>query len=243
MERFIFRLSTVGMGVIVWLLVACTYSSNEKRSNVTVVGAMRNAMWKGEISGIIYLDTLHDKEHLYGLGPLENLRGELMILDGKSYKSQVVTDTSMHVLETFDVRAPFFSYARIEEWKQHVLPDSVRTIAQLEQYLSATTQGQKQAFLFRVTGRVERAVVHVVNLPKGSTVRSPTEAHRGQVNYTLENQAVEILGFYSTRHKAVFTHHDTNVHMHLMTTDHQVMGHLDKVSLVRGSAVLHLPTL
>ena len=57
------------------------------------------------------------------------------------------------------------------------------------------------------------------------------EAHQGQVNYTLTNENVEIVGFYSTKHQGIFTHHDSFLHMHLITTDEQKMGHLDAVQL------------
>lgn len=235
----------IGFGLVLLMqfLFACTDAPKGNESEVQIVGAMRNTMWKGEIAGIIHLDTLRDKENLYGLGPVENLSGELVILNGKSYKSEVRTDSTMRVTETFDVKAPFFSYARIEKWIENELPDSIQTIVQLEKYLGTVVQDRKQPLFFKIEGRVKNAYVHVVNLPKGSTVSSPTEAHRGQVNYRIENQSVEILGFYSTRHKAIFTHHNTNVHMHLITQDLQRMGHVDKLSLIGGTAVLYLPAL
>jgi acetolactate decarboxylase len=81
-----------------------------------------------------------------------------------------------------------------------------------------------------------------VNLPKGSKVSSPNEAHNGQKNYELINEPSEIIGFFSTNHKAVFTHHDTYLHMHLMTTNLQKMGHLDEVLFKKGTMKLYLPT-
>ena len=65
--------------------------------------------------------------------------------------------------------------------------------------------------------------------------------HQGQTNYMLENSEVEIVGFFSTEHKGIFTHHDSNVHMHLITTDRKKMGHLDKVFFGNGSMKLYLP--
>jgi acetolactate decarboxylase len=45
----------------------------------------------------------------------------------------------------------------------------------------------------------------------------------------LQQAEVDMIGFFSTRHKGVFTHHDSNVHMHLITSDKKTMGHLDEV--------------
>ncbi len=195
---------------------------------------MREVMWKGELSGKIDLDTISNKTNLYGLGPVEYLAGEILIINGKSYRSVVTGENSMKVEETYQIKAPFFGYANVSQWKEQSLPDSIRTIQQLEDYINALTTKSTRPFFFRLQGTIENATIHIVNLPAGSTVSSPDEAHVGQVNYDLSNEQAEIIGFFSTRHKAIFTHHDTFLHMHLITIDHKKMGHLDKLLLGRG---------
>jgi acetolactate decarboxylase len=46
---------------------------------------------------------------------------------------------------------------------------------------------------------------------------------------TLENQEVEMLGFYSNKHHAIFTHHTTNMHIHVKSK--KVIGHIDDMTL------------
>jgi acetolactate decarboxylase len=198
-------------------------------------------MWKGELHGNIDLDTIADKTNLYGLGPVAFLRGEILIIDGKSYKSTVVSDSTMHVEETYRLKAPFFAYANIAGWTAQPLPDSVQTIQQLEQYLDMVTTSSPRPYLFKLAGIVEEATIHIVNLPEGATVSSPEEAHAGQKNYKLKNEQFEIVGFFSTEHKAIFTHHDTFLHMHFITKDLQKMGHLDKALFQKGTTTLYLP--
>jgi acetolactate decarboxylase len=211
-------------------------------NSVKIVGEMKNVMWKGQLYGNILLDTITHKENLYGLGPVEYLSGEILIIDGKSYRSTVVSDMTMKVEETYDIKAPFFGYANIANWTEHTLPDSILTIPQLEQYLDKVTKAASRPFMFKLYGTVERAAIHIVNLPKGSRVSSPDEAHQGQKTYELINEQVEIIGFFSTKHKSVFTHHDTYLHMHLMTTGRQKMGHLDQASFGKGTMKLSLPS-
>lgn len=213
----------------------------EYRDDVTVIGEMRNVMWNGELAGIIDLQTLSGREHLYGLGPVEYLRGEILILDGISYKSTVVSDTEMHVETTFDMKAPFFGYATIAEWTEHDLPASVQTIPQLEEYLAEAGDSLSHPFMFKLLGMVDEALIHIVNLPEGTEVSSPAEAHQGQIDYPLQNEKVDILGFYSTEHQRIFTHRDSFVHMHLITADRQKMGHLDEVKFRGGTITLSLP--
>lgn len=232
---------TILLTLTIFTLTSNSAIAQQTSGDVKIVGEMKNVMWKGQLSGSINLDTLTNKTHLYGLGPVEYLRGEILIVDGKSYKSTVVSGKTMKVEETYDLKAPFFGYAVISKWTEHELPDSVQSIPQLETYLVQTTKNAPRPFMFKLTGTVEQATIHVVNLPEGSKVSSPDEAHEGQKNYDLKNEQSEIIGFFSTEHKAIFTHHDTFLHMHLITKDRLKMGHLDKVVFKKGMVKLYLP--
>jgi acetolactate decarboxylase len=223
------------------LFASCSSKAQQTTNEVKIVGQMKNVMWKGQLYGTINLDTIANKRNLYGFGPVEYLSGEILIIDGKSYKSTVVSDSTMVVEETYEIKAPFFSYANISKWTDQILPESVQTIQQLEQYLDNITKSSPRPYLFKLSGTVEKATIHIVNLPKGSKVSSPDEAHKGQRNYELKNQQSEIIGFFSTEHKAIFTHHDTFLHMHLITTNRKIMGHLDEVLFKNGTIKLYLP--
>jgi acetolactate decarboxylase len=222
------------------ILASCTGREKEKHS-VSVIGQMKDVMWKGELFGKISLDSLANKGDLYGLGPMEYLAGELLVWGGKSFKSTVTSDSSMKVEETFEVKAPFFAYSVISDWKSLALPDSIQDIKQLEQFLSKLSTSSKEPFLFKISSKIDSAKIHVINLPAGSKVSSPQDAHQGQVDYLLKDETVDLLGFFSTQHKTIFTHHDTFLHLHLITADHQKMGHLDEVIFRRGSVKLFLP--
>ena len=227
-------------------LFACNTADHNSASSKTypdvkVAGAMKNVMWQGELHGIINLGTITNKEGLYGLGPESYLTGELLINDGHSYVSRVLTDTTMRVEETFTVEAPFFVYANVSEWKELDLPETVTTIGELEAFLDQRTRDYKRPFAFKLTGTVATALIHIQNLPKGKVVRSPAEAHQGQTNFTLESEEVEIIGFFSTGHQGIFTHHDSFLHMHLITNDRKKMGHLDQVEFESGKVKLFLP--
>jgi len=238
---------TLAIGLTVITLISC--NSTEKKSEtkienqsiVQVAGAMKNVMWKGELAGTINLDTIKDKNGLYGLGPVEYLTGELLIIDGKSYVSTVTSDSTMEVNENYKVKAPFLVYANQTDWNIEDLPSEIKTIKELEEFIDKKTLNYKRPFVFKLIGQVDSAKIHIQNLPKGTKVSSPEEAHQGQKNYLLENSKVEIVGFFSTEHKGIFTHHDSNIHMHLITTDRNKMGHLDKVFFGNGSIKLYLP--
>lgn len=224
-----------------FLFINSKATAQPAHNDVIIVGAMSNVMWKGELYGNINLDTLSQKTHLYGIGPVEYLKGEIVIVDGRSYRSTVLSDSTMMVEETFAIKAPFFGYAYISKWYGQDLPVAIQSMQQLEAFIDQATKTSKRPLLFKVTGRVDKASIHVVNLPAGAKVSSPDDAHKGQTHFLLTDEAVEIIGFFSTEHKSVFTHHDSNLHMHLLTADRKKMGHLDEVSFKKGSLKLFLP--
>jgi acetolactate decarboxylase len=226
-----------------FLFQRCTSPQTKKEFNypdVKIVSAMKNVMWKGELEGKIKLDSISNKNNLYGLGPLEGLQGEILINDGVSYISKVNTDKSMQVETSFNISAPFFVSAEVKQWQEIKLPDSIHNIKHLETFIDKETKERKRPFAFKLKGRIKSAKIHVQNLPEGTVVSSPKEAHQGQMNYHLKDNNVEIIGFFSTEHQGVFTHHDSYLHMHLITSNKSQMGHLDEIEI--SDMILYLPS-
>jgi acetolactate decarboxylase len=145
----------------------------------------------------------------------------------------------MSTEKTFNASAPFFVYANVNEWNEITLPEDIKSIKDIESYIDEKTKNQKRPFVFKLAGQVESAIIHIQNLPKGAKVSSPDEAHQGQTNFRIEDEGAEIVGFFSTQHQGVFTHHDSFLHMHLITLDELKMGHLDEIEL--GKMKLYLP--
>lgn len=104
---------TIFFTFIILSLTGCDSKAQRTSNAVKIVGEMKNVMWKGELYGNINLDTITNKTNLYGLGPVEYLAGEILVINGKSYKSTVVSETTMKVEETHEIKAPFFGYANI----------------------------------------------------------------------------------------------------------------------------------
>lgn len=195
-------------------------------AQVIVTGAMRNTMFNGQLEGLISMDSIA-RPGVYGLGPVEYLRGELLVLDGHCYVSTVTSDSTMRVEERRDVSAPFFVQQRVDAWTPVALPDSVTDLAGLDAFLTAAYGALGIPFAFKLTGTFKDVDVHIVDVPPGTEVHGPEDAHRGNKSYHITGAEAEAVGFFSTRHKAVFTHHDTNIHVHAITTDRRWMGHVE----------------
>lgn len=205
------------------LLLLC---SREVSTQVLVTGAMRNTMFNGQLAGLVRMDTIA-KQGAFGIGPLDHLRGELLLWDGVPYVSSATSDTSLAVEVDREVSAPFFVHTTVREWVEVPLPDSITGLVELDGFLTGRFAHENRPMAFKLAGSIARAEIHVMDLPPGSMVRSPDDAHEGRKTFVRERVEADLLGFFSTKHKAVFTHHDTNIHVHLVNKERSWMGHVD----------------
>ena len=212
----------------VLLFASCTKSTNT--SSIKVVGEMRDVMWKGDLEGKIATDSLNSKE-TYGLGPIEFLKGEIVVFEGQSYVSKVVDSISHEVNKVPSVSAPFFVYSTNSDLKVVELTPGNYSLKKIEELIDSVYKHYDQPLLIRIDGVFNKMKLHSVNLPDGNTVSSPDEAHQGLTQYDFKNISGSLIGFFSRNHKAVFTHHDSFFHAHFISDDREVLGHIDELNL------------
>lgn len=231
----------IGTGLF-FLLINSINAQTTDLHQIKISGAMRNVMRLGDLTSTIHLDTIQDKKHLYGLGPYENLKGELLILDGKSFVSKVGKDDTIIVEQTYDARAPFFVYGNNKAWRKVLLPATVKDLYTLEAFITEETKQIDQPFIFKLEGEFEQVVFHIQNLPEGTVVKSMKDPHTGQRKYFREKQNGTVVGFYSQHHQTVFTHHDAFIHTHFINNERTEMGHVDAISFNGKNPVyIYLP--
>ena len=217
------------------LLASCTKSTNT--SSIKVVGEMRDVMWKGDLKGKIATDSLNNKE-TYGLGPIEFLKGEIVVFEGQTYVSKVIDSVSHQVTKIPSVRAPFFVYSTNSDLKVIEFNRENFTLKELEEYINSVYKDYDQPLLIRIDGLFDNIKVHSVNLTKGKKVSSPDEAHQGLTQYELNGVSGSLIGFFSRNHKAIFTHHDSFFHSHFISDDRQVLGHIDELNFNASKVTL-----
>ncbi|PKD44495.1 hypothetical protein [Rhodohalobacter barkolensis] len=77
------RTLTLFLSLLLGILVTSVHA--QSTYTVEYYGALRATIQNGDISANADLADFIDREHLYALGAFENLKGEILILDGKSY--------------------------------------------------------------------------------------------------------------------------------------------------------------
>ena len=196
----------------------------------------------GDLSGHVDLGALSAFEHLYAVGPLEGLRGEVSIFDGQPLISRVV-DGALRNEASFNAKACFLVYAQIPAWREIKISRSIADDAELKTAIveialhMAVDVSRPVPFMLRATP--ESALIHV--LDKRDGLRHNAALHeKAKVRFPIVGQSIEIVGFYSPAHRGVFTPHDSYFHMHLRTLDNVLSGHLEKLRTLNG-AKLYLP--
>ena len=208
-------------------------------AQVIVTGAMRRTMWEGQLAGLIAMDSIA-KPGMFGIGPLEHLRGEITMVDGRCFVSYVMADGSVTVEERTDGKAPFFVHTNVAQWNRVELPVQVVDLVSLDAFFTEWAATREEPFVFRLRGLVGEADIHVMDVPLGTTINGPDEAHAHQVVvHDIGNEGT-LVGFYSTKHRTVFTHHDTSIHVHYIAWDHSVMGHVDALRIDPSKTLLEV---
>ncbi|MDB4609255.1 acetolactate decarboxylase [Flavobacteriaceae bacterium] len=216
----------------------------ESKTLSTVVkhsGALRTIM-SGNIQPVISLDTLSKMKNLYALGAVDNLKGEIQIFDSQPSNSFVV-DSSLQIKDSYNLKASLLVYAEIKAWESFEIKNCATKSDLEEQIFKIATEyniDTNKPFPFLLEGNVKSLDWHVINWKDGDTIHNHKKHKESGLNGTLQNKDVEIIGFYSTKHKAIFTHHTTNIHMHFKTEDDAIAGHIDDL-LLNNSITLKLP--
>jgi alpha-acetolactate decarboxylase len=235
------------MKYLIIILLAISIASCESKDGnsceLGYEGALKNIMHKGDISAKADLKTFENIKHLYAIGALENLKGEIQIFDSKSFNSLVV-DNTLFVENTFDKKATLLVYASVSEWILIDVPENIITYKQLEEFISqAAGENQinvNEPFVFLLEGTPESLDWHVINWKEGDTEHTHEKHVNSGLHGTINNTPAKMLGFYSDSHHAIFTHHTTNMHIHVKTNDNKIAGHVDGLKLGKGM-ILKLP--
>ncbi len=205
---------------------------------VNWVGSQRDVL-QGDIDGHIDLRTLSRLEHLYAVGPAAGLRGEVSIFDSVPSISRVAGGVITTETE-FNVNACFLVYAQVNEWRETPLAEAVTDEKALEtrivQIALELRIDVRRPFPFMIRATPEHGSFHILDKRDGLPHNS--ELHeKAKVRFTIAREPVEVIGFYSSRHRGIFTPANANVHMHIRTTDGRLSGHLETIRLQPGATL------
>jgi acetolactate decarboxylase len=197
----------------------------------------------GRLAAALDLRILEGRQHLYGIGPIEQLRGEVTIADGRPALARVASDGTVKVTQSFETGVPFFVWAEVPLWQQVPIPADIRSFEDFESFVpkaaAAVGLDADKPLPFLIGGREALIEFHIVNRI-GDGPHNMEMHKRIQITFELEKIEATIVGFHSTKHRGIFTPGDSNIHIHFQTPDNAKSGHIQQLQLGDG-AILKLP--
>lgn len=206
-------------------------------------GAMREMFQTGNIEGKTEIAKIIPQKNLYAVGPLENLSGEIMIWNGKVLTS-FMNDKSVKVETNPNAKAVFFVWANVEKWREIIVPNTIKTYDELEEFIAESAEkmnlNSTEPFPFLLKGKFQTVEWHINDYKSDGTKLTREKHDLLKYKTKSENKKLEMLGFYSTKHKGIFTHHTRTTHIHATDKKRSFVGHVDEFTL-NGNIKIFLP--
>lgn len=156
-----------------------------------------------------------------GIGTLDSIDGELIVLDGKAYQAKGSGQEPEVIEVGLDVKVPYaaviFHQAEVI-FKQRF----EMTHEELQKRIESYYDGENLFRSIKIHGHFEK--MHVRMIPKSSMDTKFAEVARHQPEFTKENITGTIVGFWTPE---IF--HGVSVadyHLHFISDDHTFGGHV-----------------
>ena len=225
------------------------FSAAAEPFDIRVFGNFERMSHSDDTQGVVNLWEIPRLPGSYGIGALDDLRGEILLWDGKLLVSQGHSANGAIEPAVPSDEAVFFVEARVEAWDEVAIPnDMTRVEFELFVLQTAPRRGLStdQAFPFAVTGRFHRVLWHVVT---GATVAQKDQSEQagrthaqGDATYRIFDQADVtglLLGFYSgVALEGIISHPGERFHVHYADPGFSVSGHVDDYRVNRGTVLL-----
>jgi acetolactate decarboxylase len=154
------------------------------------------------------------------------------VLDGKVYITSKSADTLQN--KTDVSKAAMLVYSYVAGWhkvEKKVLVSGTEELQKLiEKMAKENGLDSSQPFVFRIEGKAKELNYHIIDWKDGEAHTMDNHKQFATAKKEKE-QDVLLLGFYSDRHHSIFTHHSTNVHVHVLNKSNGTAGHLDNLEL------------
>jgi len=122
-----------------------------RAADVHVLGEMRRMFTAHDIAANVDLSQFSTTPHIYALGPLAGLKGEITAFDGEIFVSQVVAGRPSVATDP-KTKAVFLVYASVPKWRSLDIPPAVVTETDLAGFLeNKLHKNTRSPFLVRGT--------------------------------------------------------------------------------------------
>jgi acetolactate decarboxylase len=203
-----------------------------------------NIIKQGDFTGTIDLQDLENINHLFAMGPLEGLKGEITINDGELSISTLTLDKKQKYVSSFKYKAIFLVYGSAKEWQEIVIDKDLNSLTEIEQFVKESAVKHNlplnKAFPFKIKGLSKNITYHII-YKQDNKPHNKKEHQRSKVKFSKIKENNTIIGFWSdVEGEGVYTHPNKRTHIHYISETSKDSGHIDAIELNSG-AVLFIP--
>jgi acetolactate decarboxylase len=238
-------MKNLALVILVILISSCSNIVEDKKSYwVDSFGNRKTIIKKGKLEGKFNLTNLEGIDDVFGIGPVDNLKGEVTIYSGLPYISDLDENNNPRVVENWDVKAIFLAYGQSKNWNEIKVEQSLKGLMDIENYVRTkalkNSLDLEKSFPFRIEGIVEKMKYHII-YKKDDRPHNKKEHIKAKQRFNLKNEDVKIVGFWATRNKVgAYTHPGKRTHLHFISKSQKDSGHIDGI-VIRKGATLFLP--
>jgi hypothetical protein len=228
---------------LVFCLSVAVGSAAEGPFAISVSGNFKRMLHSGDASGKIALASLLRSAETYGIGALADLRGEIMLWEGKVLITPGESAAGAAQPPGAGDQAALLVTARVREWERITVPDDMPQKA-FERWVTDTARARgidtDRPFPFLVMGAISDYAWHVVTgAGQGRGGGAHGQGHAAIRLFSGAETKGKLVGFYSGEAlEGVISHPGERFHVHYAGDDLKISGHLDSFGVRQGAALL-----
>lgn len=226
------------LNLIIFTLLVSTALAASGTFHVSWEGTIKD-VHHGDVSGKVSLQEFSGKKHLYAIGPVEELDGEITVIDSNFYiarvrQGEIKTDNDL------TTSASFLVWAEVPTWSSPIsLGENADNQDHLDKqiYSLASENGidTTKPFPFIIDGTAKSVDYHIL---ARKTAKLAASDHRDNAKTVkLKDVSVRIIGFFSKNHGGIFTQMGSMTHLHILDNNGH-SGHVDAISVDSKAQVL-----
>jgi acetolactate decarboxylase len=227
---------------ILFLVLCCGCTSSHWNGKVERWGTLREVLRDGNIQGRMNLSDVTDHSGAIGIGALNDLSGEITIVEGEVWISRPkgTKETITKNGAATDDKAAFLVLTNVINW-QEFKTNKDMDMKGLQEFLVEKTAevglSKTKTIPFIVKGSFHELSAHVL---RGGCPFAANEALRKDpVRVTRPHAQGRLVGFITSLPPGTLTHHGSRLHVHVVLDDPEPFaGHLDKVLIPQSSSIL-----
>ena len=201
-------------------------------AQVKHIGSM-SEMEQNGFKATIKLDSLLQRQHLFGLGPYGKMQGEITVINGQPFVGYGDENGNLKIKKDYTAESPFFVYAYVSGWKTFEINAEITDVASVQMVIEKMAREQgytlTEPFPFRIKADIDEINIHAV-APRSPEISGYKEGIKSY-KYDFTNIHGEIFGIYSQHGQGMYTAQNSYVHLHFISSDSSKMGHINGLNI------------